>query len=72
MGLSNDRLLKLARSLEDDEADMFIEWVLDGIKDIGFMHSENCALFRPHSHSADCDCIGEKTGFKINRILNGE
>ena len=22
-------------------------------------HSDNCAIFRPHSHSADCDCGAE-------------
>jgi hypothetical protein len=71
MGLSSDRLAKLAKTIEDTEADTLVEWIIEGLNDVGIDHKENCALYRPHSHSADCDCGGDELKEKILKILDG-
>ena len=38
-------------------------------EDTGIQHKENCALFRPHSHSADCDCGFDDMKKKMLSIL---
>ena len=70
-GMSIKKLNKLVSLLDDNEADMFVSWILECMEN-GFTHFEMCSLYRPHSHSADCDCGGEEVGFKINRTLLGE
>jgi hypothetical protein len=71
MSLDSDRLVNLAKTLEDDEAEIVLEWIVDGIKEVGMEHNDMCALFRPHSHSADCDCGRDELQKKILRILAG-
>ena len=72
MGLDSDRLVKLAKRLEDDEAEILLEWIVEGLTDIGLEHKEMCAITRPHSHSADCDCGRDELQEKILKILGGE
>ena len=71
MGLSSDRLVKLAKSLEDDEADTILEWIVEGLTEVGLEHNEMCAITRPHSHSADCDCGRDELQEKVLKILGG-
>lgn len=71
MGLDSDRLIKLAKRLEDDEAEILLEWIVEGLTDIGLEHNEMCAITRPHSHSADCDCGRDELQEKILKILGG-
>ena len=71
MSLSSDRLTKLVKRLEDDEAEKFLEWAVESLTAIGMDHSEMCAISRPHSHSADCDCGRDELQEKILKILDG-
>ena len=71
MSLSSDRLVKLAKSLEDTEADIILEWIVEGLEEVGLEHNEMCAITRPHSHSADCDCGRDELQEKVLKILNG-
>ena len=71
MGLSSDRLVKLAKSLEDDEADIILDWIVSGLTEVGLEHNEMCAITRPHSHSADCDCGRDELQEKVLKILGG-
>ena len=71
MGLDSDRLVKLAKRLEDNEAEILLEWIVEGLTDIGLEHNEMCAITRPHSHSADCDCGRDELQEKILKILDG-
>ncbi len=72
MGLDSDRLVKLAKRLEDNESEILLEWIVEGLTDIGLEHNEMCAITRPHSHSADCDCGRDELQEKILKILGGE
>ena len=71
MSLDSDRLVKLAKRLEDNEAEILLEWIVEGLTDIGLEHNEMCAITRPHSHSADCDCGRDELQEKILKILGG-
>lgn len=71
MGLDSDRLVKLAKRLEDNEAEILLEWIVEGLTDIGLEHNEMCAITRPHSHSADCDCGRDELQEKVLKILGG-
>lgn len=71
MSLSSDRLIKLAKSLEDDEADIILNWIVEDLTAIGLDHNEMCAISRPHSHSADCDCGRDELQEKVLKILDG-
>ena len=71
MSLDSDRLVKLAKYLEDDEAKIILEWIVEGLTDIGLEHNEMCAITRPHSHSADCDCCRDELQEKVLKILGG-
>lgn len=71
MSLSSDRLVKLAKSLEDDEAEFILEWIVEGLEEVGLEHNEMCAISRPHSHSADCDCGRDELQEKVLKILDG-
>ncbi len=65
MGLDSDRLMKLAKRLEDDEAEILLEWIVENLTDLGLEHPELCLMNRPHSHSADCDCGVDELQKKI-------
>jgi len=69
MSLDSDRLVKLAKTLEDDEAEIILEWIVEGLTEIGLEHNEMCAITRPHSHSADCDCGRDELQEKVLKIL---
>ena len=71
MSLYSDRLAKLAKILEDDEAQFFLEWIVEGLEDVGFEHNEMCAITRLHSHSADCDCGRDELQEKVMKVLRG-
>lgn len=71
MSLDSDRLIKLAKSLEENEADIILQWIVEVLEEVGFEHSEMCAITRPHSHSADCDCGRDKLQKKVLKILGG-
>jgi len=60
----------MVKSLEDDEAAFILKWIVDGINEIGLEHDEMCAITRPHSHSADCDCGRDELEVKILKILD--
>lgn len=65
---AND-LGKLALRLDVDEIEILLEWIVDGLKDIGLEHPSTCLMNRPHSHSADCDCGRDELQEKILKIL---
>jgi hypothetical protein len=71
MSLDSDRLVKLAKSLEDDEAETILKWMVEGLEEVGLEHNEMCAITRPHSHSADCDCGRDELQEKVLKILDG-
>jgi hypothetical protein len=71
MSLDSDRLVKLAKTLEDNEAEIILEWIVEGLTKIGLEHNEMCAITRPHSHSADCDCGRDELQEKVLKILGG-
>lgn len=71
MSLDSDRLVKLAKSLEDDEAEIILKWMVEGLEEVGLEHNEMCAITRPHSHSADCDCGRDELQEKVLKILSG-
>ena len=70
MSLASDRLVKLAKTLsEDNEAEIILEWIVEGLTEIGLGHNKMCAITRPHSHSADCDCGRDELQEKVLKIL---
>ena len=67
--MNRDKLKKLAKSLEEEEAETLVKWIVEGLKDIGIEHNEMCLSQRPHSHSADCDCGADELNEKLLDIL---
>ena len=41
------------------------------LEEVGLEHNEMCAITRPHSHSADCDCGRDELQEKVLKILGG-
>ena len=58
-------LENLSEVLDADETDALIKWIVTTLQDIGMEHDEMCAITRPHSHSADCDCGRDELQKKI-------
>ena len=71
MGLSSDRLKKMVKQLEDEEADIVSDWIVECLLEIGIKHRDICAMNRPRSQSANCDCGRNELVQKILRILDG-
>ncbi len=65
----SNKLSKLSKSLSKENAEIFIKWIVDGLKDVGLEHNEMCLMNRPHSHSADCDCGIDELQDKILEVL---
>jgi hypothetical protein len=66
----NKLLLSLTKRLDDYELEVLISWIVYGLRDIGLEHNEMCAITRPHSHSADCDCGADEIQDKVLKILD--
>lgn len=64
--------MKLAKSLNEEEAQVILDWMVEYLEDVGLEHNEMCAITRPHSHSADCDCGRDELQEKILIILGGK
>ena len=67
----SDRLMKMAKMLEYREAEIVVAWIMDSLIEVGLEHDEMCAITRPHSHSADCDCGRDELQEKILKVLDG-
>jgi len=69
-----EKLLKIAKALEEEEAELLLTSLKSSdVEGIGFIeHRDLCALVRPHSHSADCDCGADDASQKILDIIDGE